>query len=173
MYILRQFPFQDKPTTVKMNGETILIRPFQIILWVSLGLGKNLVQISRCFPAVLDTGHNHNFSIQERQLAGWTDLRPSNMPRLGLILVNRQEIPLISGELWLQRNRPGTNELLLKPFCLKIPQGIACYPEGTPNAPRLPLLGLRALVQNQLQLTIDGQGKTVTLRAPKSLQLVK
>jgi hypothetical protein len=33
-------------------------------------------------------------------------------------------------------------------------------------SPRLPLLGMRALVRNNLKLTIDGKRKEVTLDSP-------
>lgn len=46
-----------------------------------------------------------------------------------------------------------------------LPRGIAVYPNGE-NYPRLPLLGLRAILSNNLHLAIDGEGKSVNLRTP-------
>lgn len=45
-------------------------------------------------------------------------------------------------------------------------QGILVFEEGSPDAPRLPLLGLRAIVANRLRLVIDGRRGVVTLRPP-------
>ena len=50
------------------------------------------------------------------------------------------------------------------PSRLAIDGGIAVFPGGGPNDPRLPLLGLRALADKGLHLTIDGLRRTVSLR---------
>jgi hypothetical protein len=39
------------------------------------------------------------------------------------------------------------------------------YPDGE-HYPRLPLLGMRAILSNRLHLTIDGARTSVTLRTP-------
>src|SRR5262249_32859866 len=143
MQVLRRLPFRDVPYTVAGSGEDVPIRPYQVVVWVSLGVGGALEKDARRFPAVIDTGHSHNFSILENQLLTWAGLRPDSLGDLGSILVNRQEVPLRAADLWVHRNRPGTAELLPRPFRLEVPQGIAVYPGGVPGAPRLPLLGLR------------------------------
>src|SRR5436190_10870372 len=89
---------------------------------------------------------------------------PETLADLGSILVNRDEVPLKSTHLWLHRNRPGTADLLPRPFQLEIPQGVAIYPPGVLAAPRLPLLGLRGLVRSKLRMTIDGEQLVVNLR---------
>ncbi len=48
------------------------------------------------------------------------------------------------------------------PFCLEL-NGIAMFPAVLGNLPRLPLLGLRALVMNRLHLSVDGDALNVTL----------
>ena len=45
-------------------------------------------------------------------------------------------------------------------------EGIATYPADGSDYPRLPLLGLRAILKNRLKLTIDGKRKHVSLRSP-------
>jgi hypothetical protein len=45
---------------------------------------------------------------------------------------------------------------LPKPFRLDVSEGISVYQAHASNAPRLPLLGLRGLVRNNLRLTIGG-----------------
>lgn len=50
------------------------------------------------------------------------------------------------------------------PYCLELPRGIAVYPtEG--EFPRLPLLGLRALISNRLHLAVDGGRGEAWLRS--------
>jgi hypothetical protein len=163
--ILRQLPFQDARSSVHVAGEVVAIRAYQIVIWMSLSQGDSLAPDARRFPAVLDTGHNHNFSIRDSQLVAWAGLRRADLPRLGDIVVNRQEGPQLEGRVWIHRNRPGTAELLGKPFRLHVPQGIAVYEEGAPGAPRLPLLGLRGVVTTNLRLTIDGRKMAVSLRS--------
>jgi hypothetical protein len=162
--ILRQLPFQGVATSVEVAGESHGVRAYQIVVWISLGAGDVLHRDAPCFPAVLDTGHNHNFSIQQRQLVAWTDFGLKLLTRLGVIIVNRHEVPLRAATMWIHRNRPGTSELLPGPYRLEMPEGIAVYPDTTAGAPRLPLLGLRSLVTNKLHLTIDGAKRSVSLR---------
>jgi hypothetical protein len=45
-------------------------------------------------------------------------------------------------------------------------QGISVVPNDSPIAPRLPLLGLKAIVHNNLKLVIDGKRREVTLKTP-------
>ncbi len=165
MHVLRQLPFCDTPYTVPVAGEDVAIRAFQIVVWLSLNAGDVLGKDARRFPAVLDTGHTHNLSIRENQLLLWAGVQPDSVAELGSILVNRDEVPLRAAHLWIHRNRPGTAELLPRPFRLEVPQGIAVYPSGVPSAPRLPLLGLRAVVRSKLKLTIDGDKMQVSLRS--------
>jgi hypothetical protein len=82
---------------------------------------------------------------------------------LGSILVNGQEVPLVSAHVWIHRNRPGTNQLQPRPYKLEATEGIAVYPDGMNGAPRLPLLGLRSIVASKLRLTINGKDREVSL----------
>ena len=169
MQILRQLPFRDTAHSLDVAGETVTIRPFQIVVWVSLGTHEIDDSAPR-FPAILDTGHNHNFSISDDHLRKWAHLSKESFGSLGSIFVNRQEIPLLSGVLWIHRNRPGTTDLLKRPFRLDVSQGFALYPTSSPHVPRLPLLGIRGIVKSQLKLTIEGQGQKVSLRGPRHLR---
>src|SRR2546430_2455843 len=128
MHILRQLPFREDSHTIDFGGEVVPIRAYQIIVWVSLSVQDTLDKGARRFPAVLDSGHSHNFSIRENQLLLWAGLRSEEVDRLGIILVNQEEVPLIAARLWIHRNRPGTTELLPRPVRLDVPQGIAVYP---------------------------------------------
>ncbi len=165
MHILRQLPFRDHPYTVDVAGENVLVRAYQILVWVSLSAQPKLPKGLPRFPAILDSGHNHNFSLQEHQLENWAGLRRDAFAQAGIILVNREEVPLVAGNLWIHRNRPGTSELLPRPYQLEVPAGIALYPAEASRPPRLPLLGLRPIVASQLRLMIDGERQAVSLRS--------
>jgi hypothetical protein len=62
---------------------------------------------------------------------------------------------------------PGTRDEFngAAPMLLPLDLGIAVYP-GEVQFPRLPLLGLRALVQTKLHFTMDPERCTVDLRTP-------
>ncbi len=164
MHVLRQLPFRASPHTVEVAEEEVRVRAYQIVVWVSLSIQDVLAKDARRFPAVLDTGHSHNFSIREDQLLPWAGVAAASLAGLGSIVVNRDEVPLRAAHLWVHRNRPGTVELLPKAFRLEVPQGVAVYLPGSASAPRLPLLGLRALVRSKLRLTVDGDKMSVSLR---------
>jgi hypothetical protein len=76
-----------------------------------------------------------------------------------------QRIPLCSARVWLHHNEPGERTVASSQYPLILPRGIAIYPDGE-NYPRLPLLGLRAILSNNLHLAIDGENNSVNLRTP-------
>ena len=75
-------------------------------------------------------------------------------------------MPLYALKFWLHRNDSGLTSISSdEPFLFELPGGIAVYPVGM-KYPRLPLLGLRAILSNNLYLTVDGGQAAVTLRTP-------
>lgn len=68
-----------------------------------------------------------------------------------------QSLPLRAANLWLHANAPGAwDRLSRKPaYPLLVPEGIVVSPSGS-AFPRLPLLGLRAILRNKLTLRVDG-----------------
>jgi hypothetical protein len=150
------------------RGEVVTAHSFQVVVWVSVTPEDwtELPPGTPRLPAILDTGHSHNFSIPDRQLRLWAGIVPPALPLLRNVRINRVNVPLRAASLWLHPNRSGQRDRFTAspPFRLQLPRGIAIYPPDTPGEPRLPLLGLRALVLNNLHLTIDGQNRRVTLR---------
>jgi hypothetical protein len=173
--ILRNLPFFDVPTTVVVQGATISIKADQIIVWVGLTAGgrADLDPASPRLPAILDTGHTHNFSIREQQLVEWAGLDPRPLTKLGEIRVGGDRLPLLEADIWLHPNEPGNRDAVTErpPYCLELDLGIAVYPRALTTAPRLPLLGLRALRLADLHLTIDCPSRRVTIRAPRRFRL--
>jgi hypothetical protein len=53
MKILNRLPISDEPASICVGVQELLIKRFQIFVWVS-------IDASRPFPAILDTGHSHN-----------------------------------------------------------------------------------------------------------------
>ena len=72
--IVRKQPFYEQPTSVVVEGEPVRIKPYQIILWVSLAPPeeRTLRPNAPRFPAILDLGHSHNFSLTEEHLTHWS-----------------------------------------------------------------------------------------------------
>ncbi|HWB13589.1 MAG TPA: hypothetical protein VG826_30470 [Pirellulales bacterium] len=121
----------------------MLVRAFQLIVTVRLCVGR---QISGEFPAVLDTGHSHNFSISEALLHSWTGF---SLLSVRTTRVNGVPVPVAMADVELEGHR------------LRLPDGIAVFPQGHPAITRLPLVGLRAIVRNRLKVSIEGDEATI------------
>src|SRR5205823_407 len=107
--ILRRLPFSDQESEVTVGLERIRIKPCQIIVLVSIspwGLEKLPVG-TPYFPAILDVGHNHNFSLQPRHLNTWARQPPAGFSKIGTITIKGQRVQLFGAHLWIHPNRPG------------------------------------------------------------------
>lgn len=155
MKLLDRLPIPDRPDLISAQGEAVDVYRNQIIVWVSLG------DVLRPFPAILDTGHSHNFSITERQLARWSGAK---LKRIGELEISHERVVQYEGVLRIHRNIPGQTTLRGDAHLLETPQGLSVLPDDHAAAPRLPLLGLRTIIANRLRLTIDGKVREVTLR---------
>jgi hypothetical protein len=163
---LHRLPYFRAPTTVSVAGDSVRVRPFQIIVWVSIGLrpGRTWNPRTPRFPAILDPGNNHNFLIFTTQLMHWAGIRPVLLPLLGAVRERGRRMPLRAATLWLHRNVPGTREpSTASPHPLDLTDGIAVDQHEGVSAPHLPLLGLRALTHNRLYTVIDGDRLQVSI----------
>ena len=69
--------------------------------------------------------------------------------------------------VWLYPNIPGRQDVAgdRRPFRLEMDGGIAVYaPDADPPGPRLPLLGLPALLDNDLDCWLDPERRHVTVQ---------
>ncbi len=167
--ILRRLPFHENADEVTVGLERVRIRPYQIIVWVSLS-AKSVLELpphAPRFPALLDTGHNHNFSIRRQHLVNWAGIDPAGVPVRGAVREGGRRAQLYRLNAWLHPNQAGERDRFADrpPFCLELPEGVAVYPDEA-GFPPLPLLGLRALVRNKLHLAIDPESQLVNLRTP-------
>jgi hypothetical protein len=127
------------------------VKPYQIIVAVSVSLQtlREWDPHMPRFPAILDTGNNHNLAISRGHPLRWAGLQSKTLRIIGAIRERQQRIPLHTASVWLHRNRPAQRTLRdHEPHPLKLEEGIAIYPADT--GPRLPIFGLRALTRNQL-----------------------
>jgi len=158
---------QTPPVTVR--GQAVMVKPHQVVLWVSVSVRGLVKWDSRTpvFPAILDTGNTFTFSIFQSQLIQWAGIRPELLRVLGQIRLAGRYYPRREADVWLHPNLPGKRDVQPsgQPVRLNLEKGIAVYPGTATPAPHLPLLGLQALTENDLYLTVDGQRRQVSLRS--------
>jgi len=66
MKILDRLPFSETRTEVWTPDQLVTVKPYQVIVTVSLAV-RELIELDPGlprFPAILDTGNNHNFAIR-------------------------------------------------------------------------------------------------------------
>lgn len=149
--------YSVEKTSVKVEGEAVEIKPFQIIVSVSVSIPGDSEWDPRTpkLPTILDVGNNHNFSLTEEHLVRWAGLQPTSLDLVKTMRESGKRVPLRSAGLWLHFDE--------EPFNLDVNEGIAVY-DG--DWPRLPILGLRALTNSKLQTFIYGDTKQVLIRTP-------
>lgn len=168
--ILDALPYLDRPEMITVQGEQIRLRPYQLIVWVSVHM-KGVAELESNaprFPAILDTGNNFTFTITERQLVKWAGIRPSLLRLLGPVVLNGIEMERRAGNVWIHPNRKGQRHALKPsaPYHLELDRSLAIYPDDARlPGPRLPLLGLRALDENGLDLRVTTRKRSVALKA--------
>lgn len=117
-------------------------------------------------PAILDTGNNHDLAIRREHWDRWLRWEPR---RIGQINVGGFTVPLFGAKVWIHPNREGTIDLGEgPPQALEMDHGIAIYPPSASNPARLPILGLRPMIRNNLRITMDRGGRTLSLDAPSA-----
>src|SRR4051812_19754120 len=123
MKILDRLPFSEDRGEVTAPDGIVLVRPYQIIVMVSVAPQQwtELPEGVPRFPAILDTGTNHNFALRRDHFDRWSRLI---LPRVGQIWVGHHELPLLAANVWIYPNRPGTNETGDRPpYKLELAEG--------------------------------------------------
>ena len=138
------FDFYDHDTAVDAPFRRVHIKPFQLVVWLRIRSDR----VTAPFPTVLDTGLNHNFAITRNHLR-LLGLAPEALTQLGEIRVLGEYRPLVDATV------------LLDDMPLQTPGGIALWPD---SVPRLPLLGMRAIVSTGLIVEVDGARMQATIR---------
>src|SRR4051812_11365175 len=100
MKILDRLSFAEEESRVPIPDGIAVVRPYQIIVWVSLAahVVLKLPPGTPRFPAILDTGNHHNFAIRQEQFEPWTGL---TLPRRGRVTINDHLVPLLAAHLWI------------------------------------------------------------------------
>ena len=165
--IIRNLPFSDRPTSLPVPGGRITILPYQVVLSVSITTQteKTLHLRAAHFPALLDTGFNKTFLIQEEHLNQWAGLRREHFVQAEEMTVRGRKVPVVRADIWLHPNIPGKREDApgRLPFRIGLFPGIAVSPLGL-GEPRLPLLGLQGLLLGDLQMSFRWRKFLFSLR---------
>lgn len=132
------------PTTTNSPTGPVKIKAYQFAVPIRLVAGRSQ---SPFFPALFDPGTNHNLAIREQHVRNWTGLA---LRRIGAIKINGIIVPVAAADIELDG------------AILSNPDGIIVYPDSVPFAPRLPVLGLRTLVRNHVEVVIRGQDVIIT-----------
>lgn len=162
----------QSPYRLSIQGEDVLVRQFQFVVCVSLTPTTwfTLPPEAPKFPVLLDTGHNHNFSITEKHLRAWARLEIQSFlgyPTTASINDSsgrQHEAPLYDGCLWLYSSDPNA-----PPLRVELDGGFTYYPANHElTGPRIPLLGARSLATARLVLTADFGALTFSLSPSES-----
>lgn len=169
MKILDRLPISGDHTSLRFGQRYIKVRPDQIVVWLSVHIAGAIEPEENIpkFPALLDTGSNFGFAVQHRHLREWAGMDPGLLVSLGTVSILERVATRRRAAVWLYPNVPGRQDMAVDrpPFRLTMERGIAIYPTDTdPPGPRLPLLGLPALLDSSLDCWIDPERRHVNVR---------
>src|SRR5438067_2267445 len=82
MKVLDRLPIADEHFLLNVHGEPLRLRPFLIIIQVSISPFRQWDSRTPVIPALLDSGNNHNLSIQEHHLRQWAGIHSGALPSL-------------------------------------------------------------------------------------------
>jgi hypothetical protein len=168
LWKLPYFDYSDASTELQLPGTSEIVRPYQIVFWVSVSKPGRIdsTKLSRPFPVVFDTGFTQELLIDESDLQMFTGLRKQSFLQTGKTRVAGRDVPIFDADLWVYRNRPGERDHYdrTSPFRIELDFGIGICDPGHPRAPRLPLLGLAAFTG--LRIAIDGTRNSLSIRTP-------
>src|SRR5262245_20247856 len=143
-------PIPGQFSEIAIFGERVRLRANQLIIQLTITPKREWSSRPGAvpFPAILDTGRTHSLIIQEHHLVEWARLRPDSLPVVGAVQERGRRILLRAAGIWVHPNQRGSRDHLADgpPIPLGGSEAIAVYPAGV-DFPRLPVLGLRAVVE--------------------------
>ncbi len=158
MALFGRYPILPNAKNHSVAGTLLRIGAFQLTVEVSLTLPgcRRLPDGTSRFPAVLDTGHSHNFSIRQSHLEDFAGVRPDDLVRLRSVKLRdssgiEHRIAAFDADIWLHPRRADAD-----PVRLELDGGFTCYQDHDPiPGPPFPLVGARGLVTAGISLAID------------------
>jgi hypothetical protein len=148
--------------SLTVNGQTITLPPFALVVDFCLTpRARTDAPPDECwFPAVIDTGNTHNFSIRAAHFLPAALCPLTAFPQIDEIPLRYasglQEIrPLHDGDLWVRSPVAAT-----PPLHIELTEGFFYYEDG---GPPYPILGTNALRAAGLCLSVDYEGRRASL----------
>jgi hypothetical protein len=192
--IIRRLPFYETSRELEIGGKTFFLLRHQIMLCVSVahpGI-EELPDKAKRIPAILDTGCNGEFVLQSQHLRD-AQVSPEHLELLDphtskrKVLSNRKSgylngCPVVTcpAAVWLHRNIPGKHVWDQAHKAMRInlnedirittgPRTVRVDDEEEQKEeywPRLPLLGMAALANANVQVRINFRHKYVSISCP-------
>jgi hypothetical protein len=169
--ILRDLPFFNHDTTVKVRGRSYRVFPREHPVWVSVshaGLSEWSPGTPR-FPALHDSGFTDALLLHREHLRRWAGLHPHYLTATNNFLhTSNRRIPLYAANLWLHPNDRGKRDEFsgATPFRLDVDLGISIC-DDQELYPRLPLLGPLAFRPSRMEVCIEHGRYLINARTPR------
>ena len=171
--IINRLPVDSRAVRIAVaSGGIVELRPYQVLVWVSLSEKGNQFFASQTFrfPAIVDTGYNDNFAIRAEDFSRLSGFDPRLFTKLTESKrSSRGNVHRRAANIWLHSNLSGTREFdsnARRMAYLELSNGIQVFerqPEGADQRPSLPLLGMKALFWNKLRFIVDGRQESATI----------
>ena len=114
MKILDRLPYSKKHSTLSVREEIVPVKPYQIIIWVSVApvSPSEWNSATPAFPAILDIGTNHNFVISRSHLIRWAGIQPEYLRALGATRLDDKRLVTREADIWLYLRALTDNKLV-------------------------------------------------------------
>lgn len=172
--IIHDLPLDQAPMSVEVRGQRVAVNPLQALVWVSVTpiSSASFDPRTPCVPAILDLGFNGSFAIREEHLGPWAGFDARSFRKLRSTVLRGAPADERNADLWIHPNAPGATEASGRPpFSVRLDRSFfVLRPPGEEcdNRPRLPLIGVRAIVAAGLRLVLDGNRRRLSIRtAPR------
>ena len=174
MKVLDRLPIPENRSSLRFGDRYTTLHRDQVLVWLSISLAGDHEPDEKTarFPALLRHREQLRLlSLRDQQLRNWAGIDPGHLMVLGEIKINGQPVTRRRATVWLYPNVPCSRKMASnrRPFRLGMGKGIAVYSQdASPSGPRLPLLGLPAFLDNDLDLWLDPERRQITaqVRAP-------
>lgn len=163
MKILERLPLLPRTQSLRFGSRHVPFHRNAQVVWLSVGAPGSRDPQHACppFPALLDSGNNHDCFLDEHHLVHWAGMQPALFQTVGSIRINERDVPRRRIRMWIHPNVPGTHERDpdRKPVRLHLLEGIAVGPTQPSNIvfPRVPLLGFSAFQRSALDYWFDSK----------------
>jgi hypothetical protein len=171
--ILRAWRYSAGFRRVHFGGNQASVRAEQPMIWLVLtqpGVQAITAGSHPHFPAILDTGYAGRLLLNVRHVASWTGLAIPNLVRSPTTeTVFDQRLARYEVTAWLLPIDPAIDAAAAysQAVPLKIQQGMSVMDHSAAlpwnRRPETPLLGLSALADNHIVMTIDARARSIDL----------